>query len=340
MFVAMSGGVDSSVSALLLKNQGANITGVTFKLFESEESKKAIFDAKKVCDIIGIDHLVLDLTSEFKKNVIDYFVNEYCKGRTPNPCVICNKKIKFGLAIEKLKNLGIKKLATGHYSKVLFWNGRYCVKKMKNSKDQSYYFCLLDQSQLEKIVTPVSDFNKDYVRKLASENGIPVWNKKDSQDICFIKGSYKNFLGQIGVKSPPGNFVDEYGNILGSHNGIQNYTFGQRKGLGISLGERAYVKRIDPITNNIIISKKFDVIKFEISNINFVSFEKYNIPENVQICVRYNSFPVNSNIKINNDDTVLVTLEYPLSTVCPGQFAVGYVDDLLAFGGVISKTIE
>lgn len=339
MFVAMSGGVDSSASAFLLREKGIDIKGVTFKLFDSDSSKKAINDAKTVCDNIGIEHIVLDLRREFKKNVIEYFINEYSHGRTPNPCAICNKTIKFGVALEKLQNLGAKKIATGHYSKIVFSNGRYCVKKNSNFKDQSYYFCLLNQSQLEKIVTPVADFRKSEVRKIAQENNIPVWNKKDSQDICFIENSYREFLKKSGIKTRRGNFINESGDILGTHDGIHNYTVGQRKGLGISFGKRVYIKKINYSTNSIVLSDEFSITKFEISNVNFVSFDKNEIEENVQICVRYNSIPIDCKIEINNNGNIIVVLKSPSSNVCPGQFAVGYVNNFLAFGGVISRII-
>ena len=339
MFVAMSGGVDSSVSAFLLRKKGINVKGVTFRLFDSDSSKKAIDDAKIVCDHIGIEHIVLDLRNEFKKNVIEYFINEYAHGRTPNPCAICNKTIKFGAALEKLQNLGTQKIATGHYSKIVHSNGRYCVKKNSNFKDQSYYFCLLSQSQLGKIVTPVADFSKNEVRKIAQENNIPVWNKKDSQDICFIENSYREFLKKTGIKPCRGNFINESGDILGAHEGIHNYTVGQRKGLGVSFGKRVYIKKINYLTNEIIVSYKFIVTKFEISNVNFVSFDRNEIGENVQICVRYNSIPINCKIKINNSKNIIVILESPSSNVCPGQFAVAYTNNFLAFGGVISRII-
>lgn len=335
--VAMSGGVDSSVSAFLLKKAGFEVHGVTFKLFDSENSKKAIKDAKKVAEAIGIHHFVLDLTREFKSSVIDYFVSEYTNGRTPNPCVMCNKNIKFGAALEKLLNLGFKKIATGHYSEIINLDDRFGIKKNINKKDQSYYFCLLNQEQISKIITPVSKFSKDEVREIAKNNNIPVWDKHDSQDICFISKSYRDFLIKFGVKNRTGNFIDEDGNILGRHNGIFNYTVGQRRGLNISLGERTYVKKINPKSNEITLSSRYAAQKITLKNINFVSFEREKIPESIKICVRYNSKPSEAKIIINKTNEAEVTFNTPAFNVCPGQFAVCYHDNYLALGGVINK---
>ncbi len=335
--VAMSGGVDSSVTAFLLKKAGFEVHGVTFYLFKSENAEKAIQDAEEVAKAIGIHHFVLDLTHEFKSSVIDYFVNEYTSGKTPNPCVICNKNIKFGIALEKLLNLGFKKIATGHYSQIVNLNERFAVKKNKNIKDQSYYFCMLSQNQLSKIITSVSKFSKDEVRKIAKDNNIPVWNKSDSQDICFIKNSYKDFLHKFGIKNKPGNFIDEDGNVLGRHNGIFNYTVGQRRGLNISLSARTYVKKINPISHEITLSDRFAAKKITLKNMNFVSFEKEKIPKDVKVCVRYNSKPADAKIEIKNQNEAEIIFKNPTFNVCPGQFAVCYFDDYLALGGVIDK---
>lgn len=335
--VAMSGGVDSSVSVFLLKKAGYEVHGVTFYLFNSENAEKAINDAEKVAKTIGIHHFVLDLTQEFKSSVIDYFVNEYTNGKTPNPCVMCNKNIKFGIALEKLLNLGFKKIATGHYSQIVNLNGKFGVRKNKNIKDQSYCFCLLSQDQLSKIITPIAKFSKDEVRKIAKDNNIFVWDKHDSQDICFIKNSYKDFLHEFGIKNKPGNFIDEDGNILGRHNGIFNYTVGQRRGLNISLGARTYVKKINPISHEVTLSDRFAAEKIILKNINFVSFEKEKIPKDIKVCVRYNSKPADAEIEIKNQSEAEIIFKNPTFNVCPGQFAVCYFDDYLALGGVIDK---
>ena len=343
--VAMSGGVDSSVSAFLLKKANFEVHGVTFYLFDSKNSEKAVKDAKKVAESIGIHHFVLDLTREFKSKVIDYFVSEYTNGRTPNPCVICNKNIKFGVALEKLLNLGFKKIATGHYTEITKLNNRFVIKKNNNNKDQSYCFCLLNQEQISKIITPVSKFSKNQVREIAQNNNIFVWDKKDSQDICFIQNSYKDFLREFGIKNKPGNFIDEDGNILGNHNGIFNYTVGQRRGLNISLGKRTYVKKINPVSNEITLSSRYAVKKIILKNINFVSFEfeseflKKIISKNIniKICVRYNSQLSDAKIQIKNKNEAEIIFENPVFNACPGQFAVCYHDNYLVFGGVIDK---
>lgn len=329
----MSGGVDSSVSAYLLKKQGFDVEGVTYKLFDSEDNKH-IVDAKSVCEFLNIKHTVLDLSSEFKSNVIDYFISEYCSGRTPNPCVICNKTTKFGNILNKFD-----KVATGHYCQVEQVNGRYTVKRTDNAKDQSYYFCMLSQEQLKKIITPVSSLKKDQVRNIAFENNIHVHNKKDSQDICFIKESYKDFLKKCGVKDDPGNFVDEKGNVLGHHNGIFNYTVGQRKGLNVSSNCRLYVKEINHISNNITLSKKNSTKKIKINNLNFILFTKENLNKNVQVCVRYNSVPANASIELRYDEAI-INFESPVYHACPGQFAVCYYKGYLALAGVIDEIYD
>lgn len=326
----MSGGVDSSVSAYLLKKQNFDIEGITYKLFDSEDDSP-IRDAKSVCKTLNIKHNVLDLSSEFKSNVIDYFASEYFSGRTPNPCVICNRKIKFGSILNKFD-----RVATGHYCQVEKINGRYTVKRTNNTKDQSYYFCMLSQEQLKKIITPVSNLTKDQVRKIAHKNDIHVHNKKDSQDICFIKTSYKDFLRKYGVKDNPGSFIDEKGKILGNHNGIFNYTVGQRKGLNISSNHRLYVKEIDHLSNNIVLSKINLTKRIKIINLNFVLFNKDNIYKNVQVCVRYNCDPVDASIEVINDEAT-IDFEFPVSHACPGQFAVCYYKGYVALAGIISK---
>ena len=328
--VLMSGGVDSSVSAYLLKKQNFDIEGVTYKLFDSEDNSP-IRDAKSVCDFLNIKHTVLDLSPEFKLNVINYFISEYCSGRTPNPCVMCNRTIKFGDILSRFD-----KVATGHYCQIEQVSGRYTVKRTNNIKDQSYYFCMLSQEQLKKIITPVSNLTKDQVRKIAYENNIHVHDKKDSQDICFIKESYKDFLKKYGVKDNPGNFMDEDGKILGHHNGIFNYTVGQRKGLNVSSNCRLYVKKIDHASNDIILSKRNSIKNIRIINLNFILFTKDNIYENVQVCVRYNCTPTDASIKVN-DDEAIINFESPVYHACPGQFAVCYYKGFLALSGVIDE---
>lgn len=337
ILVAMSGGVDSSVSAFLLKNKGYDVMGATFKLFESQGSEKAISDAKKVASFLGIEHQVLDFSREFKSSVVDYFIDEYSNGRTPNPCVVCNKSIKFGLAVDKMIHHGFDKIATGHYVDVFHENNRYIVKRCPHFKDQSYCFCMLSQYQLSKIITPVSKYTKEQIRKIAQDNKIPVWNKSESQDICFIDTSYRDFLHENGVEKCSGNFVDEKGHVLGSHEGIYNYTVGQRRGLNYSAGKRMYIKRINSDSNEIILSEKIEVTNIKLRDVNFVSFDENNFPKEVKVCIRYNSVPIESTIEFCKVKSILnIKLSKSTSIACPGQFAVCYYDNRLVCGGIIS----
>ena len=273
----MSGGVDSSVSAYLLLKQGYSVDGVTFNL-TGKSASQAISDAKSVSLKLGINHSVLDMQKEFNKNVIDYFVSEYKNGRTPNPCVMCNKTIKFGLFLEYALKNGYDYVATGHYANIVYDEkiGRYLLKNNKSNKDQSYFLYGLNQHQLSHAIFPLGSYEKPEIRKIAKEIGLPVFEKSESQDICFIKnithGEFIKNYTQSDFKK--GNFVNIEGKILGTHSGIVNYTVGQRKGLGIALGKPAYVTHIDAENNNIVLgdlslglTEEITVITIGIGNI-------------------------------------------------------------------------
>lgn len=259
--VGLSGGVDSAVAAYLLKEQGNEVIGVTLKMWDGVKLSGSddIDDAAKICEHLGIEHRIVDLTSEFRKEVMDYFVSEYLAGRTPNPCCRCNRMIKFRGLIEWAKKNGIDYIATGHYAKIICDDLRYTVSKsVTDTKDQTYALYNLTQEELAHTLMPLGDYTKDEIRAIAEKIALPVASKKDSQDICFIPdGDYAKFIrehaGEYNLPGP-GNFVTEDGKILGTHTGYTDYTIGQRKGLNIAAGHRVFVKEIRPETNEVIIS--------------------------------------------------------------------------------------
>lgn len=277
VMVAMSGGVDSSVTAALLLEEGYDVAGVTLKLWPGM-SENAIRDAGRVAETLGIPHHVLDLSAEFRKKVIEYFTGEYMCGRTPNPCIICNRHIKFGALLEYALSKGMDLMATGHYATVCFdeETGRYIIKKAKfPEKDQTYVLYRLTQPQLARILLPLGEYSKNEIRQIAGKIGLVVASKAESQEICFIPDNnysgyiQKNVDGQI----EPGNFIDTKGNIIGRHKGIINYTIGQRKGLGIAFGKPMYVVGIDADRNNVVLGDETEVYSESLiaSDVNFIS---------------------------------------------------------------------
>ena len=269
--VAMSGGVDSSVAAALLKNQGFEVVGLTmcFNLPDALTGRpsccgaQSIADAKRVADILGIRHYVLNFGKELQKFVIADFVNQYSQGLTPNPCVRCNELLKFELLLKKALGLGMDYLATGHYARIARLKGKYVLKKAKDSKkDQSYFLYRLTQEKLKRILFPLGDLKKSRVRELAEKFKLPVAEKKDSQEICFIPGNYQEFLkGRLKGKFSPGSIVDSTGKVLGKHQGIPFYTIGQRDKLGVACGYPVYVSRIDVLKNELVVGKKEEILK-------------------------------------------------------------------------------
>lgn len=335
VLVAMSGGVDSSVSAFILKREGYCVCGATF--ISSDFPSSGVLDAKNMCKKIGIEHVTLDISHEFRKKVIDYFIGEYVNGRTPNPCVMCNKTIKFGLLLDKAMEMGFDYLSTGHYVKINNRNGKYFIMRNLHEKDQSYYFYTLCQSKLKRILTPLAGFYKNEVRNIAKQNGLSVWNKNESQDICFIKSNYKDFLFKNGIENKSGNFVDENGNVLGKHSGIYNYTVGQRRGLGVSNKCRLYVKRIDPTSNNITLCERLEIKKIKVVNFNFTLFDTLRFRIKADVLTRYNCKPNKGVIYKDpqNEDALIIEFENSAKFASPGQSAVFYINNILIGGGVI-----
>ena len=262
VLLGMSGGVDSSVSAILLKEQGYEVIGITMELFKDEEDSSSVVDAKRICDYLNIPHYTVNFNDRFSKYVIDNFICEYKNCRTPNPCIECNKHLKFGAMYEKARELGADYIATGHYAKIEYSEeySRYVLKKSASSKkDQSYVLYGIPKEILSKIIFPLSDFeNKDEIRNIAKEKGLSIASKPDSEDICFIPdGNYKKFMEEkYDIKKNLGNIVNKAGKVLGKHNGLYNYTIGQRKGLGISNPVPLYVLGFNKEKNEVIVRRK------------------------------------------------------------------------------------
>jgi tRNA-specific 2-thiouridylase len=352
--VGMSGGVDSSVAAYLLKEQGYEVIGVTMQIWQDEEvdvqeeqggccGLSAVDDARRVADALEIPYYVMNFKGEFKENVIDYFVSEYQKGNTPNPCIACNRYVKWESLLTRSLSIGAKYIATGHYARVIqLPNGRYTLKKAVGiRKDQTYALYNLTQHQLKHTLMPVGEYAKDDVRKIAEKINARIANKPDSQEICFVPDDdYSSFIEEYtNKKIPTGNFVDLNGKILGRHKGIIHYTVGQRKGLGLSLGKPAFVVEIRPETNEVVIGDNIDVFsdKLYANNLNFMAFEKLERELEVEAKIRYSHKPALCTIKMIDSDTLECIFKEPQRAITPGQAVVFYDGDILVGGGNIIR---
>ena len=337
VFVAISGGVDSAAAAILLKERGYNVRGVTLRLKPGNLADKDIEDAQAVANTLNIPLDVLDMREEFKK-VTDYFCNEYLEGRTPNPCVMCNPNVKLGKLLEYTLEQGGDLLATGHYANIVKdENDVYYIKRNPSSKDQSYFLCGLNQHILSHVIFPIADLSKPEIRQLASDNNIPVAEKKDSQEVCFIPDNdYISFIErEFNPKATPGDFLSSSGEKLGTHSGIYKYTIGQRKGLG-AFGKPMYVLSIDAQNNAVIIGDNNELFKEEIyiKDINFLSG---NAPSNEFQCevkIRCAARPAMATLTLSGDMGKIVFRE-PQRAAAPGQTAAIYIDDILIGGGTI-----
>ena len=303
--LGMSGGVDSSVAALLLQRAGYDVTGVTLRLrpdglMKDREggccSLADIDDARRVCYRLGIDHMVLNFTDRFERDVIAPFAMRYEAGTTPNPCVDCNRHIKFGAMLERAELLGFDCVATGHYALIeRAPEGRFLLRKSPAAKDQSYVLYMLTQRQLSRTLLPVGPYSKPEIRKMAEEAGLPVAHKRDSEEICFVEdGDYAGFLARYtGREAPPGDFLDGAGNVIGRHRGVTHYTVGQRKGLGASFGRPMYVTAIDAVHNTVTLGggeSRF-VSSLTAGDLNYIPFDAPDVPLPVEAKVRYSAAP-------------------------------------------------
>lgn len=342
--IGMSGGVDSSVAAAILKEHGYNVIGVTMKLHETEQadggccSVSAVSDALRVAHKIGIPHYVMNFTKEFKESVIDYFIEEYKSGRTPNPCTACNRYVKFEALLKKAHALGAKYVATGHYAKITQRDGRYLLEKAADDKkDQTYFLYNMTQYQLAHTLMPLYAITKERTRQIAKDLGLIVAEKKDSQEICFVPDNgYASFIEGISGKSPEGDFVFD-GKVVGRHKGIIHYTVGQRKGLGIALGEPVYVTKIDPSSNRIYLGVEGSQLKDELtaSNVNFIPFDTLSEPIGCSAKIRYNSKAAPCTV-FPEGDGVRVVFDTPQRAPAPGQSVVFYNENLVLGGGTIN----
>ena len=353
VIVGMSGGADSAVAALLLKQQGYDVVGVTLRTWVSETGEDSrcceIDDVRSVCEKVGIPFHVFNCVSQFEHKVIKPFMDDYLHGLTPNPCVVCNREIKWEQLLYHANVLGADYIATGHYAHIVkLNNGRYTVKKaLHTEKDQAYMLYRLSQEDLARTLMPLGDLSKDEVRKIAEESGLTVASKPDSQEICFVtEGDYADFIeGQLGKGvSPEGNYIDEDGNVLGRHKGIIHYTVGQRKRLGIALGKPAYIKEIRPQSNEIVLSTDDDTYCRTVfcRDCNFQAVEGLEDGQKIRctVKVRYRHAGQYAVLEKDGEDRVKLTFEEPVRSATPGQSAVFYDDDgCLIGGGFICGTV-
>ena len=352
--IGMSGGVDSSVAAYLLKEQGYEVIGIMMKLspdnpdYEENEggccSISAANDARRVADVLDIPFYVMNFKDAFKTNVIDNFIDEYMEGRTPNPCIICNRTIKFEEFLRKAKALGADYIATGHYAKIEKQEDRYVLKKAADDKkDQTYALYSLTQEQLSNTLMPCGDYSKPEIRNIAERVGLEVFRKKDSQEICFIPdndhGAYiKKYSGR---EIKPGNFVDKHGKVLGTHKGIVYYTIGQRKGLGIALGKPVFISKINPKTNQVVLGDEEDIFKNELvaKDLNFILFDKLTSNLRVSAKIRYSAKPQLATLIPLENNRVKVVFDEKQRAITKGQSVVFYLENLVVGGGIIEKIL-
>lgn len=346
--VAMSGGVDSSVAAYILKEQGFDVIGIHLRLFDDKKIKccgsyESEIRFKKICDHLGIKGYVKDVRKIFKESVIKKFANSYIMGQTPNPCVECNRVIKFDYLLNLSIALGASYIATGHYALIEKNNNEFLLKRGKDkTKDQSYFLYCIKKEFLNKIIFPVGMFFKKDIKKIAQSKNIPLDITQESKDICFIPhGRYQLFLKENGyVQSEEGFIKDTSGKIIGKHSGYYNFTIGQRKKLGISSTKRLYVIDIKPNTNEIIVGDIKDAFKKKIivKDLNLLSNVKDGIILNAQI--RYKHTPSPGIIRFIDDKTVEFEFKEPQFAITPGQSCVFYDDDIVLGGGIIDRVIE
>ena len=353
--VGMSGGVDSSVAAYLLKEQGYEVIGITMRMAPNDPDEieneggccglSAVEDARRVCAKLDIPFYVMNFKKSFKEKVIDNFIDEYMQGRTPNPCVQCNKHLKFDELLNKARGIGAEYIATGHYAKIeQNADGRYeLIKSDDDKKDQTYMLYNFTQDQLSHTLMPCGSYTKDKIREIAKEIGLAVHNKKDSEEICFVPdNNHGRFIEKNSTKKvKPGNFVDENGNILGRHKGIVYYTIGQRKGLGLALGRPVFVTRIDAKKNEVVIGREEEIFQDELiaKDVNFIPFDKLTDELECTAKVRYSGKPAEATIYPMEYGKVRVKFKDKQRAITKGQSVVFYDGNRVLGGGIIQAII-
>lgn len=352
----MSGGVDSSLAAALLVEQGYEVIGVTMQIWSPERededhggccSLSAVDDARRVANTLGIPYYVMNFRELFSRTVIDYFCDEYRQGRTPNPCIACNRFVKFEALLTKARAMGADFIATGHYSRIEFDQnlGRYLLLRAKDlTKDQSYALYTFTQDQLAHTLLPLGEYTKVQTREMARERGLTVANKPDSQEICFVPDDdYGAFLQErFGEEIKPGPFITTKGEIVGKHKGLPLYTIGQRKGLGIALGEPAYVVALDPKRNAVILGSNEEVFGQGLlaRDVNFIKMDELPGQVEVEAKIRYSAKAATAEISPGDEGRVVVRFRQPQRAITPGQAVVFYQGDIVLGGGIIEKQLD
>ena len=354
--VGMSGGVDSSVAAYLLKEQGYDVVGVTMQIWQDEEEEiremnggccgmSAVADAGRVAEQLGIPYYVMNFKEEFKCRVMDYFVEEYLRGRTPNPCIACNRYVKWEALLQRSLGIGADYIATGHYARIdRLPSGRFAIRNsVSGAKDQTYALYSLTQQQLSHTLMPIGSYTKEEIRGIAEAAGLSVAHKPDSQEICFVPDDdYAGFIDRAaGARVPgPGRFVDREGNVLGTHRGITHYTVGQRRGLGLPMGERVFVTQIRPETNEVVIGRNEDIFTRTVvcDRVNFMAVEDLTSPARVLARIRYNHKGEYGRIEKLSGGRILCTFGQPVRAATGGQAIVFYDGEYVLGGGTILGT--